>query len=189
MKSIAVLCIIILADVSAVGQTAIGGSPVISPTVQVPPVIQFSNVVTDLAGNPLTGTVEMTFSLYNSSERGQVLWSEKQNVLLDSTGHYSVYLGITQTNGVPMKLFTAGEAHWLGVQIPGQAELPRVFLVSVPYALKAADAETLSGMPASAFVRATSDNANVGNATRAAPSKPDTAKISVGRISPALQTQ
>src|SRR5262249_37709716 len=135
MKRIASLCIIILSALSASGQTAAGPSAVTSPTAQVPPVIQFSNAATDEAGNPLTGTVEMTFSLYNSSERGEALWSEKQNVLLDSSGHYSVYLGITQTNGVPMNLFTAGEAHWLGVQVTGQVEQARVFLVSVPYAL------------------------------------------------------
>src|SRR3990170_1578308 len=36
-------------------------------------------------------------------------------------------------------------------------EQPRILLVSVPYALKAADAETLGGKPASAFVLARSD--------------------------------
>jgi hypothetical protein len=38
------------------------------------------------------------------------------------------------------------------VQAEGQAEQPRVLLVSVPYALKAADAETVGGKPLSAFV-------------------------------------
>jgi hypothetical protein len=42
-------------------------------------------------------------------------------------------------------LFATGESRWLGVQVqvPGEIEQPRVLLVSVPYALKAADAETL----------------------------------------------
>jgi hypothetical protein len=40
------------------------------------------------------------------------------------------------------------------VNLPGEAEQPRVLLVSVPYALKAADAETLGGKPLSAFVLA-----------------------------------
>jgi hypothetical protein len=52
-------------------------------------------------------------------------------------------------------LFTSGEARWLGVQAEGQGQQPRVLLLSVPYALKAADAETVGGLPASAFVLAT----------------------------------
>jgi hypothetical protein len=43
----------------------------------------------------------------------------------------------------------------LGVQFnrPGETEQPRVQLVSVPYALKASDAETLGGLPAAAYMR------------------------------------
>ena len=120
----------------------------------VPPVIQFSNVATDAGGNPLTGTTEITFSLYNNSQGGESLWSETQNIPLDNSGYYSVYVGITKPNGVPMSLFTRGEAHWLGVQIAGQTEQARVFLVSVPYAMKAGDAATVGGLPPSAFVLA-----------------------------------
>jgi hypothetical protein len=124
-------------------------------SVSVPPVIQFSGVATDQAGSPLTGTMSITFSLYNNSVGGAALWSETQNVTLDPTGHYSVYLGLTQANGVPASLFTSGEAHWLGVKIGTQAEQqPRIFLVSVPYAMKAGDAATVGGLPPSAFVMA-----------------------------------
>lgn len=122
---------------------------------QVPPVIQFANVATSEAGSPLTGTVKITFSLYNNAQGGEALWSETQNISLDETGHYSAYVGITKTDGVPMSLFTNGQAHWLGVQIAGQTEQPRVFLVSVPYAMKAGDAATIGGLPPSAFMRAT----------------------------------
>jgi hypothetical protein len=55
---------------------------------------------------------------------------------------------------LPLDLFTSGEARWLGVRINGGEEQPRVLLLSVPYALKAADAETIGGLPASAFVLA-----------------------------------
>jgi len=51
-------------------------------------------------------------------------------------------------------LFVSGEARWLGVQVAGQPKQPRVLLLSVPYALKAADAETIGGLPPSAFVLA-----------------------------------
>jgi trimeric autotransporter adhesin len=56
---------------------------------------------------------------------------------------------------LPADIFAAGQAHWLGVQVEGEAyEQPRVLLLSVPYALKAGDAQTLGGMPASAFMLA-----------------------------------
>jgi hypothetical protein len=38
--------------------------------------------------------------------------------------------------------------------VDGQPELPRVLLTSVPYALKASDAETIAGRPLSTFVLA-----------------------------------
>jgi hypothetical protein len=67
---------------------------------------------------------------------------------------YTAILGVTQKDGVPVDLFSATEPRWLGVQFnrPGEVEQPRVQLVSVPYALKAVDAETLGGRPASAYL-------------------------------------
>jgi trimeric autotransporter adhesin len=122
---------------------------------QVPPLIQFSNVATDEAGNTLSGVVSITFSLYAAQQGGAPLWTETQkNIQLDATGHYSVQLGITQPNGVPTTLFTSGEARWLGVRVAEQGEQPRVLLLSVPYALKAGDAATIGGLPPSAFVLA-----------------------------------
>ncbi len=121
----------------------------------VPPLIQFSSIATDEGGSSLSGVVNLTFSLYAGQQGGEPLWTETQNnVQLDPTGHYSVQLGITKPNGVPTTLFTTGEARWLGVQIAGQGEQPRVLLLSVPYALKAGDAATIGGLPPSAFVLA-----------------------------------
>jgi hypothetical protein len=94
------------------------------------------------------------FSLYNDQQGGAPLWMETQNIQPDKTGHYSVVLGSTTTQGLPTHLFASGEARWLGVQAQGQEEQPRVMLLSVPYALKAGDAETLGGKPASAYALA-----------------------------------
>ena len=78
------------------------------------------------------------------------MWIESQNVTADEYGRFSVLLGATTSGGVPVELFSSGESRWLGVQaqLPGEVEQPRVLLVSVPYALKAADAETVGGLPA-----------------------------------------
>ncbi len=120
--------------------------------VAVPPLINFSGTLADASGKPLTSSVAATFSLYSEQTGGAALWIETQNVTPDSSGHYTVMLGSTSSAGLPANIFVAGEAHWLGVQIEGEAEQPRVLIVSAPYALKAGDAQTLGGLPASAFV-------------------------------------
>ncbi|HEX4423891.1 MAG TPA: hypothetical protein VH079_00730 [Terriglobales bacterium] len=98
--------------------------------------------------------VSINFALYKEQNSSDPLWQETQNVRADATGHYSVLLGATQQEGLPLDVFTSGEAHWLGIQVEGQTEQPRVLLPSVAYALKASDADTLGGKPASAYALA-----------------------------------
>ena len=129
-------------------------SQVASVTATVPRLVKFSGTLHDVQGKPLTGITGITFALYADESGGSPLWLETQNVTPDANGHYTVSLGATQSDGLPMELFSSGEARWLGVQPSGQPEQPRVLLLSVPYALKAADAETVGGLPASAFVLA-----------------------------------
>lgn len=100
------------------------------------------------------GVVGVTFALYAEETGGAPLWLETQNVQVDNTGHYSVLLGSTQAEGLPIELFTSGQAQWLGIQQQGQPEQARIMLFSVPYALKAADAETFGGKPPSAYAPA-----------------------------------
>jgi trimeric autotransporter adhesin len=120
----------------------------------VPALTSFSGVLTDLNGKPLTGVVGIALSLYKEQQGGAPLWLEVQNVRPDKAGRYTVTLGSTSSEGLPTALFASGEARWLGVQAEGQAEQPRVLLLSVPYAMKAADAETIGGLPPSAFMLA-----------------------------------
>jgi hypothetical protein len=119
----------------------------------VPHLIRFGGNLVDIEGKPLSGTLGVTFSIYKDQTGGAPLWMEVQNVKTDAKGHYVALLGSTKQDGVPLELFISGEAQWLGVRAEGQEEQPRVLLLSVPYALKAADAETLGGKPASAFVQ------------------------------------
>jgi hypothetical protein len=131
-----------------------------SATVAVPPIVNFNGLLTDVTGKPLTGTVGVTFYLYQESQGGAPLWMETQNVHPDKFGHYSVALGSTSSQGLPANVFATGEARWLGVQVHGQDEQPRVLLMSVPYALKALDAETIGGKPASSFMLAPTANSS-----------------------------
>ena len=117
-----------------------------------PRLLKFSGVLTDDAGKPLKGPVSLQFSLYQDQEGGMPLWQEVQTVHPDSLGHYSVLLGATESAGLPLEPFASGDAHWLGVQVQGQAERSRTLLVSVPYAMRAEEADTLGGRAPSDFV-------------------------------------
>jgi hypothetical protein len=119
-----------------------------------PRLVRFGGTAKDLNGSPVTGVVGITFALYSEKTGGAPLWLETQNATADSSGHYTVLLGSTKPEGLPADLFTSEQARWVGVQVSGQPEQPRVLLVSAPYALKAGDAETIGGLPPSAFVLA-----------------------------------
>ena len=119
-----------------------------------PRLVRFGGTAKDLNTNPLTGVVGVTFALYSEQTGGAPLWLETQNVTADGTGHYVALVGATRPEGLPTELFTSEQARWVGVQVSGQAEQPRVLLVSAPYALKAGDAETIGGLLPSAFVLA-----------------------------------
>jgi len=143
------LLLVLFCAVAQAQQTAASNT-----NVTVPPLVKFSGVLTDLNGRPLNDVVGVTFCLYKDQQGGAPLWLETQNVHPDKAGRYAVMLGSTSSSGLPADLFASGEARWLGVQVQGQMEQPRVLLLSVPYALKAGDAQTLGGLPASAFVLA-----------------------------------
>ncbi len=119
-----------------------------------PRLVRFGGSVKDAKGAPLTGVVGVTFALYSEATGGAPLWLETQNITADGNGRYTVLLGATRPEGLPVELFSSEQARWVGAQTGGEAEQPRVLLVSAPYALKAGDAETIGGLPPSAFVLA-----------------------------------
>lgn len=148
----------------------------------VPKLVNYSGTLADLNGKPISEITGVTFALYKESQGGAPLWMETQSVRPASSGHYAVMLGSTTSRGLPDEVFVSGEARWLGVQIAGQAEQPRVLLVAVPYALKAHDAETIGGLPPSAFMLAAPANSAVQANTANAPTglTPTTAVTGTG---------
>jgi hypothetical protein len=126
----------------------------VQPQVSVPRTVRYSGFFHPANGLPLQPVEGVTMSIYREEQGGVPLWQETQNVNVDTEGRYSVLMGATLNDGMPLELFTAGEPRWLGVQFQrtGEVEQPRVLLTSVPYALKAADADTLGGQPASSYL-------------------------------------
>ena len=142
-----VLSILLLISISLAQQPA---------GITVPNLIRYGGTLKDAQGTASASatTMGVTFSIYKQQDGGAPVWMETQNVTRDASGNYSVLLGSTTATGLPGDLFSQQEQRWLGVQVQGQAEQPRVLLVSVPYAFKAHEAETLGGKSVSDFVLA-----------------------------------
>jgi hypothetical protein len=121
----------------------------------VPRVVRVTGVFVPANGQPAGPIETVTMAIYADEQGGASLWQETQTVAVDTDGRYAVLLG-SESAGLPLDLFASGDARWLGRRFerPGEQEQTRVLLTSVPYALKASDAETLGGRPASAYVLA-----------------------------------
>ena len=145
-------------------------------TATVPRLIRIRGTVRDETGKPLTGGIGITFSLYAGENDQTAVWQESQTAQLDSAGRYSVLLGASKEVGLPQEVFSTGDARWLGVRPDGQAEQPRILLLSVAYALKAADTDMLGGKPASAFVLADSQSSSLSSSLSSAQPAPVTSQ-------------
>ena len=143
-----------------------------TPATSVPTLIRYSGVLKEVQGTSLSGTQQgVTFAIYKQQEAGAPVWLETQNV---TSMERAIQRAAGQHNGagLPGDLFSQQEQRWLGVQVQGQAEQPRVLLVSVPYAMKAAEADRLAGHSASEFVT-TDNSAESGAAAVAADHRSD----------------
>ena len=142
----------------------------------VPHLVKFSGVLKDSSGSLLNDVVGAVFAVYSDQTGGTPLWQETRNVRC-SQGRYTIVLGESAVEGIPDDVFASGQPRWLGVRVlvTGEPEQARILLASVPYALKAADADTLGGLPASAFLKAqdvinnsSGDNTPAGGSSRSA---------------------
>jgi len=171
------LVIATTAHFPSIAQTASGkaDTPIAaSAPTAVPALVPYSGAAIGSDGKSVGAERAITFLIYKEETGGEPLWTETQTVTIDLLGHYKVQLGATSPNGLPADLFATGEARWLEVQITGQAPQPRGLLSSVPYALKASDAATLGGLPASAYALAGTRSAGIATSVGSQNTGPDT---------------
>jgi hypothetical protein len=157
LKCISLFALALAASTSAIAcfaQASDSTPAAATAKTSVPSLVRFSGIVPAESGKLEPGELTTTFLIYKDKQGGEPLWAESQVVSLDAARHYEVHLGATSPDGLPTDLFSTGEARWLEVQVAGHKPEPRTLLVSVPYAMKSADAETLGGLPASAFMLA-----------------------------------
>ena len=95
----------------------------------------------DSAGAPLTGSHDLTFTLYDASSGGNALWSETQALDFDA-GYFSTTLGADTNNGLTDALFMDNDSLYLGLTVDSGTELSsRVQLVAAPFAIVAGRVE------------------------------------------------
>ena len=91
--------------------------------------ISYQGQLTDSGGNPLNGTYNLVFQLWDDATAGSQVGSDMvKNSVPVSNGLFTVALD------VPQEAFT-GQALWLRIQVNGQWLSPRQELLATPYAL------------------------------------------------------
>jgi Chaperone of endosialidase len=163
--SYAVLAAILVGMILSSPVTSFAQTAPAEAVASVPRLITITGTFQPGDGQPPPAEVCVTLSIYADQEGGTALWQEAQTVSLDKAGRFTLLLGSTQADGISPDVFTSHDSLWLGMQFAraGDVERPRVRLASVPYALRAANADTLGGRPASAYVLSTTE----GNASAA----------------------
>ena len=101
----------------------------------VPMLINYQAKLVDDSNDPITGSVSVTFRLYDAIDGGTQLWSEDHTSIESNNGLISVLLGSVTTFGNSVFL---GSSLFLETEVEGFGILsPRQQLTSVPYAMKA----------------------------------------------------
>ena len=103
----------------------------------VPHTINYQGWLTDNSPQqqPVDGTTNMQFSIYDTEIAGNQLWQENWPLVYVSKGIFNVMLG-NNGNPIPASVFNSGTARYLEVQINGLALSPRQQISAAAYAHK-----------------------------------------------------
>jgi hypothetical protein len=119
----------------AVGAFVISTSPC---RADIPHLINYQGMLTDNGGEPLNGTFDLTFRIFNDSTDGTLKWAETQYGISVTNGLFNVNLGDSSSLDLPFD-----EDYWLEIEVGILGALsPRLRLTSVPWAYRAEIADT-----------------------------------------------
>lgn len=127
----------------------------------------------DGSGNPLPSNYDVTFSIFDASSGGALLWREQQTITVDA-GYFSVLLGEgTQVGSDPRpplsEVFTGigADERFIGVAVRFEAGgafsdiLPRLRLLTSPYAFLATQARSVVNPDGNPLLTAEGDTVTV----------------------------
>ena len=103
-----------------------------SPTVtSVPRIVRVTSTFHPADGKPPAAVETMTLSIYAEETGGVPLWQETQTVSVNPDGRFTLLLGSTRPEGLPLDLFASGEPRWLAIHVerPGEGEPGRIRLL------------------------------------------------------------
>ena len=107
-----------------------------------PQLIDYQGFLKNSGGNPVTGTVNITFTIYTASSGGTSKWSETQNNVSVTGGLFNVTLGAV--TAIPDTVFNQND-RWLAVSIGGSELSPRARVSSSAYAMRVNTVDGASG--------------------------------------------
>ena len=117
-----------------------------------PAKMNFQGRLTDTAGNPITTAVDVKFSIFDAASGGVELWTETIVGITPDQGLVNQELGLT--TAITSAIFS-GDTRYLAVKVGTDAEMaPRIPLAAVPFAFRAATADTVpnNSLTANKFV-------------------------------------
>ncbi len=123
------------------------------PEVTAPQLLNYQGRLADAGGNPLSGTYQMFFALYDAETGGNLKWSENRAVTVTG-GLFSIRLG--ESTPFPTPTIFDGQALWLDLTVQGQLTTPRMLVSYVAYAMYA----NRAGSASSATTAELAANAN-----------------------------
>ena len=103
----------------------------------IPKLINYQGMLTNISGEPLNGTFDTFFRIYNAPSSGDKRWEENHSALSVNQGLFNVILG-SQSGGIDLDF---SEDYWLEVEVEGEV-MPRIEFTSVGYAYRALVADS-----------------------------------------------
>lgn len=107
---------------------------------QVPHVMNYQGRLSD-GDAPASGVYSVTFTLHTRASGGEQVWSEPHEVTV-TDGVFNVLLG--STTPLSPDILAARDSLYLGMRVSDVELTPRLLLASTPFAVRAAEAETVA---------------------------------------------
>lgn len=123
----------------------------------VPSLTNFQGIATDAGGHRLSGPLSLSLKYYDDPTAGNLLLTEEQAAVAATNGVFNTQLGSgTLTPGAETTLAGVFQNHdgvWIQIAVNADPPMsPRAQVVAVPFALRAATADTLEGISASSLM-------------------------------------
>src|SRR4029453_16460749 len=93
-----------------IGAPSLGAQQSTAPTTTaVPRLVRVTGSFRPADGRPAAPGEPMTFADYADETGGTPLWQETQSVVMEANGQYSILMGASGAEGLPIEIFASGD--------------------------------------------------------------------------------